>query len=499
MSQDTSSESHSLHLLNPPLPFDMKLRMQQTTENDGSVQRIQNTARTKFAQREKSYTEAFGDRQTDVKTLAGQIKQHTLDHLDQYLEQFIQSATKSGMKVHLARDAAQARKICLNIAQSHGCKCCIKSKSMVTEEIQLLSALESGGIETYETDLGEFIVQLDGDAPSHIVTPVIHKDRESIARTFRQKLGAETTSDPEDLTEVARQYLRNVYRKADLGISGANFLVADTGTIVLCTNEGNGRFVTEVPPVHIVVAGIEKVIPRINDLSLLLKLLARSSTGQPLTVYTSLINGPTQHGDPVSTHEINVILLDNGRSNLLPAPTRSLLRCIRCGACLNACPVFRHAGGGHAYGSVYSGPIGSAITPLMRGVSNYSDLPKASSLCGSCHQVCPVNINLPQQLINLRQEAVTQQIPSRLESLIYRLFALCLRYPFLYRATSYFNKLFTRLGGISTGAHDQFSNRKWVKHAPWLFRHWTTCRDLPTPTSKNFQHWWILRNRGSSS
>ncbi len=270
--------------------------------------------------RRSAMAEAFGDRADAVRTLAGAIKQHTLDHLDWYLEQFVERAEGVGAKVHFAVDGKRANEICLEIAKRNGCRLCVKSKSMVTEETGLVPELEVAGIETVETDLGEFIIQLDHDAPSHIVAPMIHKDRTAVGRAFARELGVPYTDEPAKLAEIARSHLREKYRKADLGISGANFLVAETGSVVLCTNEGNGRFCTSGPRVHVVMAGIEKVIPRMEHLSVMLKVLARSATAQAMTVYTNIVTGPRRGDEVQGPEEVHIILVDGGRTRVLDKP-----------------------------------------------------------------------------------------------------------------------------------------------------------------------------------
>lgn len=375
------AETHdNASILFPPLPFDMHERAAGALRNAPLRLAVMGATTLKDDQRKHTGRDAFGERHDTLRELAGRIKQHTLDHLDWYLERFVEAAERAGARVHFAADAAQANAIALDIARKESCKLCVKGKSMVTEETHLLAALQSAGIETWETDLAEFIIQLDHDAPSHIVTAMIHKDRAAVGRAFTRELGVPYTDDPETLTRIARDFLRDKYRRSDLGISGANFLVADSGTIVLCTNEGNGRFCTTAPRVHIAFAGIEKLVPTREHLAVLLKLLARTSTAQPLTCYTNFITGPRRADEHDGPEQLHIILLDNGRTGILAdANFRQALRCIRCGACLNACPVYRNVGG-HAYGSVYSGPIGAVITPLPPAV------PDALCLTGVAHR-----------------------------------------------------------------------------------------------------------------
>jgi L-lactate dehydrogenase complex protein LldF len=439
--------------------------------------------------RREAWSGSFAGRIDAVRDLAAAIRQHALDHLDAYVEQFAAGASAAGMRVHFARDAAEARAICLEIAGAAGCRLCVKSKSMVTEEIGLVGAFEEAGIETVETDLGEFIVQLDRDAPSHIVAPMIHKDRRSVARAFERSLGAEYTEDPERLTAIARRHMRGLFHRADLGVSGANFLVAETGSIVLCTNEGNADLVTSVPPLHVAVAGVEKLVPTTRHLVPLIKLLARSATGQDLTVYTTLVHGPRRPGEHDGPREVHVVLLDNGRSRVLRPATRPLLRCVRCGACLNACPVYRAVGGGHAYGAVYSGPIGAALTPLLRGLENYSDLPRASSLCGACFEACPVRIDIPRQLLQLRRELVDGNLAPLRQRLLFRAWAFTLRSPRRYRGASGLLRVLGRTIAASRGREE------WLRRLPWPVSGWTAQRDFPAPAAESFRGWWRRHRR----
>lgn len=467
----------------PALPFEMKARA-AAAGRDVRLQQFVKTATTrKDDGRREVFAAAFGDRYDEVRRLAGEIKQHTLDHLDAYLERFIERAEAAGTVVHFANDAAEANAICLRIAKENGCTRCVKSKSMVTEETHLLPALEGAGIETVETDLGEFILQLDGDAPSHIVTPMIHKDRSAVARAFVRELGAPYTEDPTELTMIAREHLRGVYRRADLGISGGNFLIADTGTLVVCTNEGNADFVMAGPRVHVAMVGIEKVVPTLDHLGVMLKLLARSATAQPLTVYTTMVTGPRQSGEHDGPEQVHVILLDNGRTKLLAGEARELLRCIRCGACLNACPVYRKVGGGHAYGAVYSGPIGAVLTPELKGLASYPDLAQASSLCGACFEACPVHIDIPAHLVRLRKEAVEARITGWWERAAMRAWARVMRSGWMYRMGLRAARVGTR---IAAGEKE----RAWIGELPGPLSGWTETRDFPMPAARGFREWW---------
>ncbi|XYH94215.1 LutB/LldF family L-lactate oxidation iron-sulfur protein [Sorangium sp. So ce1128] len=340
----------------------------------------------------------------ELRALAARIKQHTLDHLDSYLEQASARLTRNGVHVHFAVDAASARRTVLSVLERRAARRVVKSKTMVTEEIELTPFLEKHGIQCIETDLGEFVVQISRDHPSHIVKPIIHKNRREVANTFESSGLGPYDDTPEVITRRAREYLRKQYLSADVGITGANFVSAESGRLVLVTNEGNSRFCLAGTRCHIAVVGIEKLVPRDRDLAVFLNLLARSATGQELTVYTEFIAGPRGPGQSDGPEEMHVIFLDNGRTDVLSGDCREILRCIRCGACLNVCPVYRQASG-HAYRSVYPGPVGAVFSPLLSGPNfgDHADLPRASSLCGACHEVCPVDIPIEELLLRLRR------------------------------------------------------------------------------------------------
>ena len=343
---------------------------------------------------------------TRVRELAKNKKWEAIEHLDLYLTQFEDQITKRGAKVFWAEDSEQALNFIGALCKEKECKSVVKSKSMVTEEIHLNDYLTSIGVESVETDLGEYIQQMDGEAPYHIVTPAMHKSKEDVAKLFNEHLGTDISLTPEQLTLVARKNLREKYVQAEIGITGANFILSDIGGIALTENEGNARLSVAWPKTHVVIVGIEKTIPSMNDLGLFWPLLATYGTGQQITVYNSIITGPRQPGEVDGPEEMYVILLDNGRTDLLSnAKAREALYCIRCGACLNACPVYKNIGG-HAYDTTYSGPIGSVITPHLRGMHDYKHLSYASSLCGNCTEVCPVKINIHELLLENRRESV---------------------------------------------------------------------------------------------
>jgi L-lactate dehydrogenase complex protein LldF len=352
---------------------------------------------------------------------AKNIKWKAIETLDQQLEAFEAAITRRGAKVLWAETAEEALQAILKICKAKNCSTIVKSKSMVTEEIHLNKFLEKNGIESVETDLGEYIQQLDDEPPYHIVTPAMHKSKEDVARLFADKLGTDPALNPSQLTLVARQKLREKYRQAQVGITGANFIVADVGGIAVTENEGNGRLSASWPQTHIAIVGIEKVIPSLTDLSLFWPLLATYGTGQKVTSYNSLITGPRQAVEVDGPEEMYVILLDNGRTNILKNPkTRESLYCIRCGACLNACPVYKNIGG-HAYGSTYSGPIGAVITPHLKELGEWKHLSYASSLCGNCTEVCAVKINLHELLLENRAEAVESGAASFAERTAWKL------------------------------------------------------------------------------
>ena len=348
-----------------------------------------------------------------LRHLAGEIKQHVIENLDTYLPAVEAKMKANGVQVHWASTAAAANEAVLAIMRARGATKMVKAKTMVSEETELADFLAKHGIEALETDLGEFIVQIDHDHPSHIVKPIIHKNRREIATSFeREGLGA-YNDDPGTITSRARQFLRHKYLAADVGLTGANFVSAESGRIVLVTNEGNSRFCLAATKCHIALVGIEKIVPRDRDLALFLNLLARSGTAQEITVYTEFISGPKSPAQPDGPEEMHVIFVDNGRTEVLASDCREILRCIRCGACLNVCPVYRQASG-HAYRSVYPGPVGAVLSPLLMGekFAEKADLAKASSLCGACNEVCPVNIPIPDLLLRLRHRAKEENVPS---------------------------------------------------------------------------------------
>lgn len=363
---------------------------------------------------------------------ASSIRLHVLDNLSDYVDRFERNATEAGAKVHRAADAQAARSIVASILKEHAIDRIVKSKSMVSEEIHLNDYLESQGITAVETDLGEYIIQIAGEGPSHIIVPAIHKDRRQVGRLFSEKLGCAYSEDPTVLTGVARQVLRQEFLAAKAGLSGANFAIADSGSIVLFTNEGNGRMCTTLPPLHIAVLSIEKILPSLTDLPKFMRLLPRSATGQAMTSYTSVITGTRNANEATGAHEMHIVLLDNGRSSVAAGEFREMLKCIRCGACLNACPVYRTVGG-HAYGATYPGPMGIVLTALLEGMAKAHPLLDATTLCGACGDVCPVKVPLPGLLRRLKERRVEAGFVPGTEKTGMGLFGAVAKSPSLFR------------------------------------------------------------------
>ena len=407
------------------------------------------------------------------------IKGETLDRLDHHLSRFIEEAESRGAVIHAARDEAEAREIASRIAREEGVTLAVKSKSMVAEEIDLNDALKAAGVEVFESDLGEFIIQLAGERPSHIIAPAVHKTREQVSRLFEEKLGEPYTDRIPELIAIARRHMREKFLSAGMGVTGANFLCADTGSVVLVTNEGNGRMGTILPRVHMVVAGIEKVIPRLADLPVFLRLLPRSASGQPISSYVSVLTGVRRPGDAEGPEKLHIILLDNGRTGILKGKYRDILKCIRCGACLNICPVYQSVGG-HAYGWVYPGPLGSVLTPLMKGLAEGAPLPNASTLCGACADVCPVKIPLHELLVELRADERDQGLKNPAEVFGMKAFAAVMSRAGILEAMERF------IGVISQLLYKEGK-------APWLpfkLSGWTDRRDFPAPAPQPFRKLW---------
>ena len=418
----------------------------------------------------------------DLRTQANLVKKHTIENLDFYLQQFQLNVEAHGGHVVFCRDAADVADFVLGLAKERQAHLLVKSKSMTTEEIDLNEHLEHHGLESVETDLGEFILQLAHQRPYHIVAPALHLTRYDVADIFTEKLGVEREVVIEKQTMIARHVLRDKFLAADIGITGANFLVADSGAVVVVENEGNARLSSSTPKIHIAIAGIEKLIPRAQDLAVFLNLLGRSATGQPLTVYTSFLSGPRREGEVDGPEEFYVVLLDNGRTKLLADPEkRQSLYCIRCGACLNHCPVYRKIGG-HNYPWIYSGPIGAILTPQFHGVSKDPWLPFASSLCGACEEVCPVKIQIPKLLLRLRADVTTarqEKGQGGLERWAFHLFGWVAQHPRVYAwAGALAAKLAPRVPRLLL---------------PGLLKKWQSQRELPMPAPHSFRQLWAER------
>ena len=443
----------------------------------------QKNARAALVQRAQ-VVEPLGDAAwQSLRQAAHDLRLHAITHLDYYLPMLEDKVTQAGGQVQWASDAAEARRIVQEIAARRGVTRIVKVKSMATEEIELNHALQGAGLQVLETDLGEFIVQLAGVKPSHITAPALHMTKGEIAALFRDKLRVDAPPDAEVLTEIARTRLREEFLSAEMGISGGNFLIAETGTLVLVTNEGNGRMCTTLPSVHAAIVGIDKVIPDWQSLTVLLKLLARSATGQKMTCYTSFITGVAEEGP----REFHLILLDNGRTRILQDElTRETLLCIRCGACLNICPVYNQIGG-HAYGATYPGPIGAILSPQLLGTQIAGDLPFASSLCGACGEICPVKIPIPEILLHLRHRVVEgDQIESAVAPAVVRaggrLGAFALGTPWIYNLGARLLKVFQA----------PLRREGWLPALPPPFNRWTMARPFPAFRA-DFREWWKKR------
>ena len=416
-----------------------------------------------------------------LRTRASEIRTSTLNHIDRHLARLTESVERVGGRVHFCDDAQAVIETVLQIAERRGMPPIIKSKSMATEEIHLNAALEKAGLNPVETDLGEWILQLAGERPSHLIAPAIHKTSEQIADLLNRKFGESIPpTENEAMTALARKKLRGVFMEAGIGISGVNFAVAETGTVVLVTNEGNGRMVTSIPPVHIAVMGLEKVVPTVEDVCLLLKLLARCGTGQKMTAYVSMVTGMRRDVDRAEgPEELHLIILDGGRSAHLAGPFQEAFNCIKCGACLNACPVYRKVGG-HAYDSTYPGPIGAILSPMLWGHESSGDLPFASTLCGACLDACPVKVDIPRMLLEMRASATEKKETPWLERAIFRTAGFVLRRSWLYRAAGWtaakVQLPFVRDGGIAK--------------LPWPLSRWTRTRMFPAFAERSFQSRW---------
>lgn len=425
-----------------------------------------------------------------LRNAARDIRDHTLAHLDLYLEAFAAKAEAAGSRVHWAADAAEARTIIAHLALERGARRVAKGKSMVSEEIALNAFLEKLGLEIFESDLGEYLLQIRGETPSHIIAPAIHLSQDQVEADFRREHShldaGRNLETPELLVAEARSVLRERFIAADIGITGANFLVAETGSAVIVTNEGNGDLSSQLPRTHIVLASIDKVVPTLADLATLLRVLARSATGQDMTAYTSLLTGPKKPCDPDGPAECHIVIVDNGRTEMLKSGLGEALRCIRCGACLNHCPIY-NAVGGHAYGWVYAGPIGAVLTPAFLGIDAARDLPAASTFCGKCEEVCPVKIPITRLLRDWRVKSLASGA-GRWERAGLSTWAFFARRPRLYHFAARLGMAALGVAGRTRGSF------RWLPFA----RGWTAGRDFPAPQGGTFQQLWAKRQRSST-
>ena len=451
---------------------------------DKQLQRALGNVKVGFVNKRRAAREKLPEFD-QLRDQARDIKNHTLEHLDLYYEIYEKNVREAGGEVHWAETAEDAREIILRICQAHGAQTVTKGKSMIAEEIALNEHLEAAGITPVETDLGEYIIQLRNEPPSHIIGPAIHLNRDQVEASFRRAhdhLPDERSLDEvSELVDEARQVLRQKYIDADVGITGANYLVAETGTSIIVTNEGNGDLTQSLPKVHIVCASLEKMVPTLEDASTILRVLARSATGQEFSTYTTLSTGARRPDDPDGPEEYHVVILDNGRSDMLGTDFQDMLRCIRCGACMNHCPVY-HSVGGHAYGWVYPGPMGAVLTPTLIGVDKAGHLPNASSFCGRCEAVCPMRIPLPKMMRHWREREFERHLTPRTVRTSLGIWAFLARRPELYHLTS--SLVVRALNLLAFG-------RSRLKSVP-LAGGWTRHRDLPMPQGRTFQEMWRM-------
>jgi L-lactate dehydrogenase complex protein LldF len=453
--------------------------------NQGVQKALRNAKGKLVVARSRSILEL--DNFEEIREAAARIRDFGLQHMDVLLEEWEKRAEAAGTIVHWAESPQQVNELVLEIARKHDVRKIIKSKSMLGEETNLNHALESAGLDVRETDLGEYIIQQFGETPSHIIAPAVHKSRDDIADLFARKHNRPRLNDITALTHEAREVLRPHFLDADMGISGANFLVAETGSTMIVTNEGNGRMTTTLPRVHVAITGIEKIVPTLEDIALLLRLLTRSATGQSISNYLSFTTGPKRARDLEGPTEFHVIIVDAGRTRVLASEIREALRCIRCGACMNHCPVYQNIGG-HAYGWVYPGPIGSILTPAYVGIENAIDLPNASTLCNQCGVVCPVKIPLPDLMRKLREQQVRRKLRPWSERFGLTLWAWAATRPLVYGVLA---RMAARIGKGLGGRHGL------LRKLPGPGSEWTSGRDLPAPRGKTFRELYARRNRSA--
>ncbi|WP_416149229.1 LutB/LldF family L-lactate oxidation iron-sulfur protein [Salipaludibacillus sp. HK11] len=457
--------------------------------NDEFMRKAVVEAQTRLEGRKTQTTEELGNWE-EWRDLSEEIRQHTMENLDYYLDQFAENVARQGGHVFFAEDAEEASEYITSVVKKKEAKKIIKSKSMVTEEISMNEALEEVGCSVVESDLGEWILQLDDhDPPSHIVVPALHKNKEQIRDTFHDKRKYDKSSDPNELAQFAREQLRKDFLEAEVGITGCNFAVAESGSVSLVTNEGNARLATTLPKTQITVMGMERIVPTWKELDILVTMLCRSAVGQKLTSYITGLTATKEEGDVDGPEEFHVVIVDNGRSKILGTQFQSALHCIRCAACINVCPVYRHVGG-HSYGSIYPGPIGAVLTPLLEGYDDHKELPYASSLCAACTDACPVKIPLHEHLLEHRRIIVEEE-SGRIgfpEKMAMKGFAFGASNPSLFKAGSGVAPSF--IGRVAKGEGD--GNGK----GPGPVKLWTDIRDLPEPTGETFRKWYVNRQKG---
>ncbi|GAA0604705.1 lactate utilization iron-sulfur protein LutB [Virgibacillus siamensis] len=458
-------------------------RVAEGVENDFMRQAV-SSAQGRFRDGRQKQADELGNWE-DWRTLGEEIRTHTLENIDYYLQLLSDNVSERGGNVFFAETPEEANEYIQNVIKEKNAKKVVKSKSMVTEEIGMNEALEEVGADVVESDLGEWILQLDEDPPSHIVAPAIHKNKEQVRETFEQKKGYNKTEDPEELASFAREQLRKEFMSADVGITGCNFAVAESGAVTFVTNEGNARMVTSVPDTQISVMGMERIVPTWEDLDVLVSLLTRAAVGQKLTSYVTSITGTRLEGETDGPEDYHLVIVDNGRSKILGTEFQSALHCIRCAACINVCPVYRHVGG-HAYGSVYPGPIGAVLTPLLDGYEDHKELPYASSLCGACTEVCPVKIPLHEQLIRHRQIIVEEEgmVPVS-EQIAMKGFAKWGSSPAAYKMSA----------SVARTAMKPWSRDENISNGPGPLSDWTVNRDFPAPARQTFRSWYKKRNK----
>jgi len=467
---------------------EFKSRVKSELQNEfmrGAVSKAQETIQG----RKNAVTDEMGNWE-EWRSHGEEIRQHVLENLDYYLYELSENVAKRGGHVFFAKTAEEASTYIEEIAKKKNAKKVVKAKSMVTEEISLNQKLEGAGCTVIETDLGEYILQVDDhDPPSHIVVPALHKNKEQIRDVFAKKLNYTNTEKPEELAWHARQVLREEYLTADMGITGCNFAVAETGSITLVTNEGNADLVAALPKIQVVVMGMERIVPTFDEMEVLVGMLTRSAVGQKLTSYVTTLTGPKETGDVDGPEEFHLVIVDNGRSDILGGEFQSVLQCIRCAACVNVCPVYRQVGG-HSYGSIYSGPIGAVLSPLLGGYDEFKELPYASTLCAACTDACPVKIPLHQLLHKHRQVIVEREGKAPVsEKMIFKAFGLGAASPTLYKIGSKMAPALTK--PLSKGDK--------ITKGVGLIKEWTDIRDFPAPTKERFRDWYKNRDKGGKS